>query len=52
MEAGAELIERARLVCGAKHVVTDPVALSTYRSDGVRHDGPLPLAVALPGRRR
>jgi glycolate oxidase len=48
MEAGAELIERSRLVCGYRHVVTDPVALSTYRSDGRRRDGPLPLAVALP----
>jgi glycolate oxidase len=49
MEAGADLIERVRLVCGIRHVLTDPVALSTYRSDGVRRDGPLPLAVALPG---
>jgi glycolate oxidase len=49
MEAGAELIERVRLVLGSRHVLTDPVALSTYRSDGVRRQGPLPLAVALPG---
>jgi glycolate oxidase len=49
MEAGAELIERSRLVCGRRHVVTDPVTLSTYRSDGRRRDGPLPLAVVLPG---
>jgi len=49
MEAGADLIERVRLVCGSGHVLTDPVALLTYRSDGVRRDGPLPLAVALPG---
>ncbi len=51
MQAGAELIERARLVCGAEHVLTDPVLLSTYRSDGARRDGPLPLAVALPADR-
>jgi glycolate oxidase len=49
MQAGAELIERVRLVLGSEHVLTDPVALSTYRSDGVRREGPLPLAVALPG---
>jgi len=49
MKAGADLIERVRLVCGTRHVLTDPVELSTYRSDGVRRDGPLPLAVALPG---
>jgi glycolate oxidase len=49
MEAGADLIERARLVCGTEHLFTDPVELSTYRSDGVRRRGPLPLAVVLPG---
>ena len=49
MEAGADLIERVRLVLGSEHVLTDPVALSTYRSDGIRRQGPLPLAVALPG---
>jgi glycolate oxidase len=49
MEAGADLIERVRLVLGSEQVLTDPVALSTYRSDGVRRQGPLPLAVALPG---
>ena len=48
MDAGAELIERMRLLCGTAHVLTDPVALSTYRSDGIRREGPLPLAVALP----
>jgi glycolate oxidase len=49
MAAQAELIERVRLVCGIEHVLTDPVTLATYRSDGVRRQGPLPLAVALPG---
>jgi glycolate oxidase len=49
MEAGADLIERVRLICGSNHLFTDPVALSTYRSDGVRRRGPLPLAVVLPG---
>jgi glycolate oxidase len=48
MEAPAELIERVRLVCGSEYTLTDPVALSTYRSDGIRRDGSLPLAVALP----
>lgn len=49
MEAGAELIERSRLICGSAHVLTDSVALSTYRSDGLRRSGALPLAVVLPG---
>jgi glycolate dehydrogenase FAD-linked subunit len=49
MEAGAELIARARLICGEQHVIARPVALSTYRSDGVKRDGPLPLAAILPG---
>jgi glycolate oxidase len=49
MEAGAELIARARLICGEQHVLTNPVVLSTYRSDGLRRAGPLPLAAVLPG---
>jgi glycolate oxidase len=49
MEAAAELIARARLICGSEHVLTAPAVLSTYRSDGIWRDGPLPLAVVLPG---
>jgi glycolate oxidase len=49
MEAGAELIARARLICGEQHVLTSPTVLSTYRSDGVRRTGPLPLVAILPG---
>src|SRR5579875_567666 len=49
MEAGAGLIARARLICGEQHVVTHPVVLSVYRSDGLRRSGPLPLAAILPG---
>lgn len=50
MEARAELIARARLICGEQHVLTHPAVLSTYRSDGRRrHGGPLPLAAILPG---
>ena len=49
MEAGAELIARARLICGEGHVIVSPTLLSVYRSDGTRRDGPLPLAAALPG---
>ena len=48
MEAGAELIARARLICGAEHVLTDGIVLSTYRSDGIRRNGPRPLAAILP----
>jgi glycolate oxidase len=49
MQAAAELIARARLICGEQHVLTNPTVLSTYRSDGVRRTGPLPLAAILPG---
>jgi len=49
IEPGTELIARARLICGTQHVLTDPVVLSTYRSDGIKRDGPLPLAAILPG---
>jgi glycolate oxidase len=48
MEAGAELIARARLIVGGQHVLTDDTVLSTYRSDGIRRNGPLPLAAILP----
>jgi glycolate oxidase len=51
MEAGAELIARARLICGEQHVITHPSVLCTYGSDGLRRGGPprLPLAAILPG---
>jgi glycolate oxidase len=49
MEAGAELIARARLICGEQHVLTRTPVLSTYRSDGIRRNGPLPIAAILPG---
>lgn len=49
MEAGAELVARARLICGEQHVLTHPTVLSTYRSDGLRRSGPLPLAAIMPG---
>jgi glycolate oxidase len=49
MEAGAELAARARLICGERHVITEPAELSVYRSDGLRRNGPLPLAAILPG---
>jgi glycolate oxidase len=49
MEAAAELIARARLICGPANVLTAPPELATYRSDGIWRDGPLPLAVILPG---
>ncbi|MDE3130076.1 MAG: FAD-binding oxidoreductase [Acidobacteriota bacterium] len=49
MEAGAELIARMRLICGEQHVLTSPVVLSAYRSDGIVRHGPLPLAAILPG---
>ncbi len=46
--AGAELIARARLICGDRYVITDPVLLATYRHDGLRREAPAPLAVVLP----
>lgn len=48
MDAAAELIARARLICGFEHVLTDPSVVSTYRSDGQWREGSLPLAVILP----
>ncbi|HEX3802388.1 MAG TPA: FAD-binding oxidoreductase [Solirubrobacteraceae bacterium] len=48
MEAGAELVARARLICGEQHVITSPTMLSIYRSDGLRRNGPLPVAAILP----
>jgi glycolate oxidase len=50
MERGAELVARARLICGEQHVLTHHSVLVAYRSDGLRRNGgPLPLAVILPG---
>jgi glycolate oxidase len=49
MEAAAELIARAGLICGTGNVLTAPPVLATYRSDGTWRDGPLPVAVILPG---
>src|SRR5579875_866345 len=49
MEAGAELIARARLICGEPHVITHASVLAAYRSDGLRRQSPLPLAAILPG---
>jgi glycolate oxidase len=49
IDASTELVARARLICGPEYVVTDPVVLSTYRSDGIRREGPLPIAAILPG---
>lgn len=49
MNATGELIARARLICGERHVVTDPSVLVAYRSDGILRDGPLPLVAILPG---
>jgi FAD/FMN-containing dehydrogenase len=46
--AAAELIARARLICGEAHVITNPVVLETYRSDGLRRDLPSPPVVVLP----
>lgn len=40
-----ELIERLRLICGERHVLTSPAALAAY-ADGTR---PLPSMVVLPG---
>jgi glycolate oxidase len=49
MEAAAELIARARLICGTEHVLTAAPVLATYRSDGIWRTGPNPVAVFLPG---
>lgn len=45
----SELIERLRLICGQRNVVTDPSALSTYRSDGLLEYRQAPAVAVLPG---
>ena len=46
---GRELIERLRAICGAEHVLTEPIQLRTYESDGLLHYRATPGAVVLPG---
>ncbi len=49
MESGAELVARLSAITGPDHVLTDPRALATYRSDGLAHYRQQPLAAVLPG---
>jgi glycolate oxidase len=49
MESGAELVHRLSAITGAEHVLTDPRALATYRSDALAHYRQQPLAAVLPG---
>jgi glycolate dehydrogenase FAD-linked subunit len=49
MASGAELVHRLSAITGADHVLTDPRALATYRSDGLAHYRQQPLAAVLPG---
>ncbi len=41
-------VSRLREICGPEYVLTDPVALATYRSDGLLHLRQVPLAAVLP----
>jgi glycolate dehydrogenase FAD-linked subunit len=49
VRSAAQLISRLERICGAKHVLTHPHALATYRSDGLLHYRQTPLAAVLPG---
>jgi len=46
----AELIARARLICGERWVLTDPAVVETYRRYASGLQAPAPLVVVLPGR--
>jgi glycolate oxidase len=48
VQAGNELVDRLRRICGSEHVLTNPDALATYRSDGLLHYRQTPLAAVLP----
>ena len=43
------LIERLRAICGREHVLTEPIQLRTYESDGLMQYRATPGAVVLPG---
>ncbi len=49
MASSRHLIARLEQICGAEHVLTDPHALATYRSDALTHYRQTPLAAVLPG---
>jgi glycolate oxidase len=46
---GRALIDRLRSICGNEHVLTEPIQLRTYESDGLLHYRATPGAVVLPG---
>jgi glycolate oxidase len=49
MDPGSsELIPRLTAICGREHVLTEPGALATYRSDGLLHYRQSPLVAVLP----
>ena len=43
------LVPRMREICGAGHVVTDPLELRTYECDGLTSHRSVPALVVLPG---
>jgi glycolate oxidase len=45
----AAFVERLRTICGAPHVLVDPVALLSYECDALAHACEVPSAVVLPG---
>ena len=49
MASGEQLVSRLEAICGAKHVLTHPHELATYRSDGLAQYRQIPLAAVLPG---
>ncbi len=49
MSANQHLISALQRICGAEHVLTDPHALATYRSDALAQYRQTPLSAVLPG---
>jgi glycolate oxidase len=49
VDEAKQLVDRLALITGAAHVVADPAALATYRSDGLLHYRQNPLCAVLPG---
>jgi len=43
------LVPRMREICGAGHVITDPLELRTYECDGLTSHRSVPALVVLPG---
>jgi len=49
MTTAADLTGRMAAICGAQHVITDPLELRTYECDGLTSHRATPALVVLPG---